>query len=117
MHHDVTQLVMKRIGEKWSYDVLRQLIEDPKRFREILRGLDRVQTKVLSETLVRLERDGFVQRLVADDRPPLVLYQLSDMGRDLLDLMDSIALWARKNHERIEESQRRHEQDGGRPPE
>jgi DNA-binding HxlR family transcriptional regulator len=115
VNHDATHLVMKRIGEKWTYDVLRQLTEEPKRFREILRGIERVQTKVLSETLVRLEHDGFVRRLVEDDRPPLVRYQLSDLGRDLLDLMDSISVWAAKNHHRIAESHRRHEEGGGHP--
>ncbi|MFG2049481.1 winged helix-turn-helix transcriptional regulator [Micromonospora sp. NPDC048935] len=91
---DVTNLIMKRIGERWTYRLLSALSDGELRFAELLRALAPVKAKVLSETLFRLESDGFVRRRIVDARPPQVKYQLTQLGRDMVGLMNSIARWA-----------------------
>ena len=41
-------------------------------------------------TLRELERDGFVTRTMFATIPPRVDYELTDLGRELLDLADSL---------------------------
>ena len=51
-------------------------------------------------TLRELERDGFVTRTMFATIPPRVDYELTDLGRELLELADSLRLFADRNRER-----------------
>ena len=49
--------------------------------------LARVSPKVLTQSLRTLERDGFVLRTVYDEPVRRVTYELTDLGRSLLEPM------------------------------
>ena len=46
-----------------------------------------------------LERDGLVTRTVFPTIPPRVDYELTKLGRSLLEPVSGIGLWARQNRE------------------
>jgi DNA-binding HxlR family transcriptional regulator len=61
---------------------------------------------MLTLTLRNLERDGLVVRHYFPEVPPRVDYELTDMGAELLDVLESINSWIWKNIPRIEECRR-----------
>ena len=99
--------ILSRIGDKWSLLVIRQLGDGPLRFSQIKRSLGSISQKMLTATLRGLERDGFVSRTVFPTVPPRVDYELTALGRDLLNPVRELADWALKNAERIERARKR----------
>jgi DNA-binding HxlR family transcriptional regulator len=67
---------------------------------------------MLTLTLRALERDGLVTRTVFPTIPPRVDYELTKLGRSLLEPVSALGLWARKNRPIIQEARRRF--DGGK---
>src|SRR5438477_11568106 len=77
--------VLKRVGDKWSIQVVALLRDGPKRFSELRRLVEGVSQRMLTLTLRGLERDGLVERSVEPTIPPRVDYELTDLGRTLLE--------------------------------
>lgn len=65
------------------------------RFTEFRRALGAIPPATLAQRLGELERAGVLRREVRDARPPHVEYVLTAEGRDLRELLDALAAWAR----------------------
>jgi DNA-binding HxlR family transcriptional regulator len=105
--------VLARIGDKWTVLVVGELGNGPKRFNEIRRALGSISQRMLTLTLRGLERDGLVTRTVFPTIPPRVDYELTKLGRSLLEPVSGLGLWARKNRETIQEARRRFDATAG----
>lgn len=92
---------VRLIGSKWKLLVLRNLIARPWRFNELMRDLNGVSQKVLTDTLRSMEADGLVTRTVFPEVPPHVEYALSDLGRSMQPIIDSLACWGRRYQELV----------------
>ena len=99
--------ILSRIGDKWSLLVIRQLGDGPLRFSEIKRSLGSISQKMLTATLRGLERDGFVSRTVFPTVPPRVDYELTRLGRSLLEPVNGLSLWARQHRAAIADARER----------
>ena len=99
--------VLARIGDKWTVLVVTVLGGGPKRFSEIRRALGSISQRMLTLTLRGLERDGLVTRTVFPTAPPRVDYELTGLGRSLLEPVSALGLWARRNRSAIQEARRR----------
>lgn len=99
--------VLSRVGDKWTILVVSELGNGPKRFNEIRRALGSISQRMLTLTLRGLERDGFVTRTVFPTIPPRVDYELTKLGRSLLEPVSGIGLWARQNLAAIEAARQR----------
>ncbi|MFD8534374.1 winged helix-turn-helix transcriptional regulator [Streptosporangium canum] len=53
-----------------------------------------ISTKVLTETLRRLEYNGLVSRRAYAEAPPRVEYGLTDLGHSLVPLIGAFGEWA-----------------------
>ena len=91
--------VLSRVGDKWTVLVVSELGDGPKRFNEIRRALGSISQRMLTLTLRGLERDGLVTRTVFPTIPPRVDYELTKLGRSLLEPVSGIGLWARQNRD------------------
>ena len=105
--------VLSRVGDKWTILVVGELGQGRKRFNEIRRALGSISQRMLTLTLRGLERDGLVTRTVFPTVPPRVDYELTKLGRSLLEPVSGIGLWARQNREHIEEARRRFDTTAG----
>ena len=94
-------MVLDRIGDAWSLLVLLELANGPCRFNALRRVIDGISQRMLTLTLRGLERDGFVTRTVFPTIPPRVDYDLTDLGRELLEPVMALVTWATSNTERI----------------
>ncbi|MFN8829660.1 MAG: winged helix-turn-helix transcriptional regulator [Labrys sp. (in: a-proteobacteria)] len=100
-----SRAVMARIGEKWTALSLAALKDGPMRFGALMRRLDGVSQKMLSQTLRNLERDGLITRHVHDERPLRVDYELTDRGADLVPIILALKAWAERHLHDIQRSQ------------
>src|SRR6476661_8658652 len=96
--------VLSRVGDKWTILVVSELGNGPKRFNEIRRALGSISQRMLTLTLRGLERDGFVTRTVFPTIPPKVEYELTKLGRSLLEPVSGVGLWARQNRAAIQQA-------------
>ena len=94
--------VLARVGDKWTVLVVTYLGEGPMRFNELRRSISGISQRMLTLTLRGLERDGLVTRTVFPTIPPRVDYELTKLGRSLLEPVSALGLWARKNRPAIQ---------------
>ena len=81
------------IGDKWKVLILRDLLTGTKRFGELKRSVGNVSQKVLTAQLRAMEQSGLVHRDVYAEVPPRVEYSLTDLGRSLKPILDSMWAW------------------------
>lgn len=92
---------------KWTLVVIVHLRQGTMRFNELRRNMGDVPQKSLSATLRELERDGFVSRRAYATIPPRVEYDLTDLGRELLDVADALHQFALRNRLAVETARQR----------
>ncbi len=81
------------IGTKWKLLIIRNLLQRPWRFNELRKDLDGISQKVLTDSLRSMEEDGLITRTVYPEVPPRVEYALSDLGKSLKPILDSMVAW------------------------
>ena len=81
------------IGDKWKVLILRDLIPGTKRFGELKKSIGSVSQKVLTAQLRDMEVNGLVHREVYAEVPPRVEYSLTELGRSLKPILDSMWSW------------------------
>ncbi len=96
--------VLNRIGDKWSTLVIVMLGPGPKRFSELLRGIDGISQRMLTLTLRGLERDGLLTRTVTPSIPPRVDYELTALGLALLVPVMGLVQWAQDNRAAMQQA-------------
>lgn len=100
---------------KWTLTVITLLRSETRRFNELKRA-GGISQKTLTLTLRELERDGFVTRTMFATIPPRVDYELTELGRELLLLADSLRTFADRNGALVEAARARFDASGGEPP-
>ncbi|MEO1051392.1 MAG: winged helix-turn-helix transcriptional regulator [Bacteroidota bacterium] len=87
-------LTMGIIGGKWKTVILFHLMNEKLRYNELRKAMPTVTERTLSLQLKSLEEDGLINRKVYTSKPPLkVEYSLTDFGKTLTPLIQSIADW------------------------
>lgn len=82
------------IGNKWKLLILRNLLNGPQRFTELLKGIDNISKKVLTENLRSLEEDEIIKRNVYPDEVPVkVEYNLTNIGESLKPVFTVLTEW------------------------
>jgi DNA-binding HxlR family transcriptional regulator len=94
--------VLARIGDKWSVLIVSRLGARPMRFNELKREIGGISQRMLTLTLRGLERDGLITRTIFPTIPPRVDYELTALGRSLLEPVMGLSAWALRNIGKIE---------------
>lgn len=79
------------IGGKWKLLIIRNLRVRPWRFNELQRNLEGISQKVLTDSLRQLIDDGLVYRHDYQEMPPKVDYGLTELGKEIMPVMDALA--------------------------
>lgn len=87
---------------KWTLVVVSELRSGTRRFNELRRAMTGISQKTLSSTLRELERDGFISRTAFATIPPRVDYALTDLGLELLVLVDACRSFVVRNRAAVE---------------
>lgn len=83
------------IGDPCSLLVLRDLIDDPRRFGELDESLG-MSTRTLTKTLRRLEKQGLIKRKAMRSLPPRVEYSVTPKGAALSPVIDAMRSYGKK---------------------
>ena len=81
------------ISDKWKVLILRDLMPGTKRFGELKKSVGNVSQKVLTAQLRTMEESGLVNRKVYAEVPPRVEYSLTELGKSLKPILDSMRAW------------------------
>ena len=101
-HCEHISRMLARISDKWTLLVVRTLGFGPRRFNALRRDVGEISQKVLASTLRELEENGFVSRTVTPVTPPQVEYALTDLGREFLKPVQTLAEWVVANSARMD---------------
>jgi DNA-binding HxlR family transcriptional regulator/putative sterol carrier protein len=81
------------VGERWALLIVRELVGTPKRFTDLRQGLPRIPTNVLSARLKELEQAEVLQRRILPRPASAVVYELTEYGRDLEEILLALGRW------------------------
>ncbi|NGM70518.1 helix-turn-helix transcriptional regulator [Natronolimnobius sp. AArcel1] len=82
------------LSNKWEPVVIAVLLESgPLRFSELEAAIPDISPNMLTKTLESLSEHDLIDRSVVTDSPLTVSYELTDAGRDLQPVFDSLIAW------------------------
>ncbi|MDN5931406.1 MAG: helix-turn-helix transcriptional regulator [Pseudonocardia sp.] len=81
------------VGERWALLVVRDLLLGPKRFTDLAAGLPGMSQNVLAQRLRDLEGHGLVRRRVLGPPSGARVYELTDAGHELEEVVLALARW------------------------
>jgi DNA-binding HxlR family transcriptional regulator len=84
---------LERLGDRWSFLIVRDLIRGPKRFTDLQRFLAGITPKRLTVSLRTLESEGIVEREHEPGRRE-VWYRLTAKGQGLVPVIDALRRWS-----------------------
>lgn len=89
------------IGNKWSFLIIRDLLDGTRRFGELKKSIGSISQKVLTSNLRTLEELGILTRKVYPEVPPKVEYTLTETGYSLKPVLDSMHIWGESYKKKI----------------
>lgn len=95
--HANIQITLNVIGGKWKPIILWHLLEEKKRFSELQRSISGISQKILTSQLRELENDLIIHREVYKQIPPKVEYSITEYGKTLQPILESIGNWGEKH--------------------
>jgi DNA-binding HxlR family transcriptional regulator len=96
--------VLDRVGDKWSTLLIFTLADRKHRFGELRRAISDISQRMLTQTLRELQEDGLVSRTVLPTTPPSTEYELTPLGRSLVEPLTHLLRWAEDHHAAIKEA-------------
>ena len=94
--------VLSRFSDKWSLLILLKLrLNGKMRYKELLNAVPDISQKMLSSTLKHLEEDHLIIREAYAEIPPRVEYSLTDMGKELMPVLQMMIEWAQAHFEAV----------------
>ncbi|WP_019554842.1 winged helix-turn-helix transcriptional regulator [Propionispira raffinosivorans] len=94
-----TMLVL--MGDKWKVLIVRDLLEGTKRFGELKKSVGTITQKVLTQNLRAMEENGLLTRKIYAEVPPRVEYTLTEVGKSLKPVLDTMYAWGERYQESI----------------
>lgn len=88
------------LGGKWKLIIIYWLAQGDLHFAGLRRHISSISHKVLTEQLRELEADEIISREPLGSAPEPVMYRLTDYGRSLVPLVDTVRAWGRGHIER-----------------
>ena len=93
--------ILGRIGGRWTIDIIMNLTGGPQHFAELDRRIPKISRRMLTITLRSLERDGLIARRAAGRAGSMVLYEITDLGRELGVHLETLTEWSRARRDAI----------------
>lgn len=92
---DAIRYVMQIFGGKWTFLVMGELHNGPRRFNDLNRSVG-CSTKSLSDTLKILEKHEIITRTVFPTTPVTIEYSLTEKGKDFEKVFTEMRNWGKK---------------------
>jgi DNA-binding HxlR family transcriptional regulator len=92
---------MEILNGKWKMSIIACLCYKPMRYSELLKEVNGISGKMLSRELKDLEINELIDRHVLNTAPVAVEYQITEYGKSLKQLTNTIADWGFIHRKRI----------------
>ena len=79
------------VGERWTLLVVRELMHGPKRYTDLVDGLNGIGTNILAARLKELEAAGLVERRKLPPPAASTVYELTPTGQELRPVLHELA--------------------------
>lgn len=87
------EFAVNTISGKWKIPIVWQINEGKKRPSEFLRGIGKVDRRVLNQQLKEMEEDGVLVKETFNELPPRVEYSLTETGKSLVEVLWLLNKW------------------------
>ena len=84
------------LGTRWTIVLIRELVAGSTRFNDLRRGVPRMSPALLSQRLKDLEAAGIVEKVASAGDRSNHEYRLTEAGRDLQAVIESIGVWGQR---------------------
>ncbi|MEO8474444.1 MAG: helix-turn-helix domain-containing protein [Chryseolinea sp.] len=91
--HCPVTFTIKTIDGKWKLLILYLITNDIRRFGKLSMMLKTISRQMLTTQLRELEKDGIIERVIYPEIPPRVEYFLTDKGKALGPVIESMKDW------------------------
>ena len=81
---------MALLGGAWTPNLIWHLSGGPRRFGELYRDMPGISPKMLTTRLRELQKKRVLTRSVVPSSPPSVEYALTELGKELIPVIDTI---------------------------
>jgi DNA-binding HxlR family transcriptional regulator len=95
------------LGGKWKLMILRYLTnrtDQQIHFKKLQRGVENISAKMLSKELKELETNLLITRTIQDTKPITVCYAVTEYGKSVFPVTETLVDWGLKHRKKIKES-------------
>lgn len=89
------EIAVNSISGKWKIPIVWQINEGKKRPGEFLRGIAKVDRRVLNLQLNEMVEDGILIKESFNELPPRVEYSLTETGKKLVEILWKLNDWGK----------------------
>src|SRR5579862_6221296 len=111
----LSRQTLQLIADEWTPLVVYALEEGTMRFSQLLKRIDGISKKMLTQTLRAMERNGLVKRVVYPVVPPVVEYSLTPLGQTLIEPMTALKVWAYGHLQEVAQAREEYDQRDQKP--
>lgn len=86
----------EELSRKWAFAIIKDIFLGAKRFNDFLEMNPHLSGKVLSDQLKRLEKNGYIEKIVVSTTPLRAEYELTERGYDLNKVLYEMMVYAKK---------------------
>ena len=94
---EVIKVALDHIGGRWKTMIIWELKHGPKRFSDLKTEITGITQKMLTSSLVEMQKDGLLVRKSFPQIPPRVEYTLTTLGESLLPISAALFEWGALN--------------------
>ncbi|OBW41890.1 putative HTH-type transcriptional regulator YybR [Chryseobacterium sp. MOF25P] len=89
------EIAVNSISGKWKVPIVWQINEGKKRPSEFLKGIGKVDRRVLNKQLSEMIEDGILTKKSFNELPPRVEYSLTEIGEKLVEILWQLNDWGK----------------------
>ncbi|MBS4534632.1 helix-turn-helix transcriptional regulator [Clostridium sp. D2Q-14] len=90
------EVTLEILSGKWKALIIWNLnLHKSIRYNELRRLIPEITQKMLSQQLKDLEQNGLVNRIVYNEVPPRVEYSLTEIGEELIPILELMDKWGK----------------------
>lgn len=89
------EIAVNSISGKWKVPIVWQINEGKKRPSEFLKGIGKVDRRVLNKQLSEMIEDGILTKESFNELPPRVEYSLTEIGEKLVEILWQLNDWGK----------------------
>ncbi len=84
------------LGGKWAFTIIYSLFDGTKRFKELERSIEGINTRMLVKELKLMEQHKILKRIAHATIPPTVEYTLTEKGKKLKPVLEELYKWGKE---------------------